>query len=227
MEKSSVVTGTIRSKTGAVAMSVARAEAHDRMRKAWAYPFSTTALLQQEALVTGHIDKMINQLRLLASQNPKGVDQSHCLGQAVVDLSSWFKYLTFDILGELTFAEPFGCLDQGADTKWSTSVSQLGRAVMMEQPTRRLVGEGRLQKALLRLLVPKDAMKWRLTHFENSTRKTLHRIADEDRSHKDFLFYILKNSDAKRALTVDEIVVNSSLMMYVSLCVLLLTPSRY
>lgn len=31
-------------------------------------------------------------------------------------------YLAFDVMGDLCFAEPFGCLEQASATEWSTSV---------------------------------------------------------------------------------------------------------
>lgn len=51
----------------------------------------------------------------------------------------------------------------------------------------------------------------RYLHFKNS-KKTLARIADSQREHEDFIYYVLKNAE-KNSLSEDEILANASLMM--------------
>lgn len=32
----------------------------------------------------------------------------------IVDVTDWFAYTTFDVIGELALGEPFGCLHNGS-----------------------------------------------------------------------------------------------------------------
>lgn len=182
-------------------MTAAPAIDHARVRKAWAYPFSGTALLDQERLMAKHIDGFVEAMRRFATN------------QEAFDIPTWFGLTTFDIIGELAFAEPFGCLTGVAGSDWADAVSKIGQTIAYEQATRRLVGADTwLQKKLMDLLLPRRTSESRYTHFVNSRKKTLARIADSEREHEDFLSHVLKNA-AKNSLSEDEILANASLMM--------------
>lgn len=202
MEKSPLVAGGLPVNIPARALTVAPWHDHVRQRRAFAYPFSNTALLGQEPLIQQHIDTFISSLDTFAVQgNP-------------VNLAAWLTYATFDIIGTLCFAEPFGCLENGAATEWSTSIAQIGNAGIYEQAMRRVAGVNTpLQKLLARFLTPKKYQEWRKVHFANSREKTLRRLADEDRDHKDFLYYVLKNNEAKSTLSELEIIMNTALFV--------------
>lgn len=122
-------------------------------------------------------------------------------------------YLAFDIMGDLCFAEPFGCLDQAANTEWSTSVINVFVAATWTQGVRRLAGTGTWLEALLtRLLVPAKAAEWRNVHLANSRERTLRRLADPGRDHADFLYHLL-HSESKSALSPGEVVLNVALFI--------------
>lgn len=182
-------------------MASASAADHARMRKAWAYPFSGTALLDQERLMTKHIDGFVEIMRRFARN------------QEACDLPSWFGLTTFDIIGELAFAEPFGCLTGSTGSEWVDTVSKIGRTIAYQQATRRLVGADTwMQKKLIQWFLPKTTSESRYLHFKNSKKKTLARMADSNREHEDFLYHVLKNAE-KNLLSEDEILANASLMM--------------
>jgi cytochrome P450 len=123
-------------------------------------------------------------------------------------------YLAFDIMGELCFGEPFGCLDNASSTEWSTSVINVFVSATCTQAIRRLTGVGNhLESLAIRLLVPTKAAAWRTTHLNNSRDKTLCRLADPLRDHTDFIYQILKRDEAKGALTETEIVLNMGLFI--------------
>lgn len=116
-------------------------------------------------------------------------------------------------MGDLCFAEPFGCLDQKSATEWSTSVINVFIAATWTQGIRRIAGVGTWLEAMLtKLFVPAKAAEWRGIHLENSRQKTLRRLADEDRDHKDFMYHILSN-ESKKALSKTEVVLNMALFI--------------
>lgn len=123
-------------------------------------------------------------------------------------------YLAFDIMGDICFAEPFGCLDQASSTKWSTSVINVFVAATWTQGIRRISGVGTMLESLLTwLFVPASAADWRKTHLDNSREKTLRRLADPDRDHKDFLYHIITNNESRKTLSKTEIILNVALFI--------------
>lgn len=116
-------------------------------------------------------------------------------------------------MGDLCFAEPFGCLDQASATEWSTSVINVFIAATWTQSIRRLSGVGTwLEYLLTKLLIPAKAADWRRIHLDNSREKTSRRLANRDRDHADFMYHIL-NSQSKNSLSQMEIILNMALFI--------------
>lgn len=123
-------------------------------------------------------------------------------------------YLAFDIMGDLCFSEPFGCLDQANSTEWSTSVINVFIAATWIQGIRRISGVGTwLESLMMWIFVPSKAVEWRTMHLSNSREKTIKRLEDGVRDHPDFISQILKTSDEKKELSQTEIVLNMALFI--------------
>ncbi len=54
---------------------------------------------EQEPLISNYIDLLITKLGILA------------LAGNEIDMSAWFNFLTFDVIGDLVFGESFECLE--------------------------------------------------------------------------------------------------------------------
>ncbi|KAL5923631.1 hypothetical protein ACKVV7_001725 [Pyricularia oryzae] len=67
---------------------------HRMLRKAMGPGFSDAALRAQEHIVASHVDQFIQKLR-----GRRGV----------VDLEVWYRFIVFDVIGDLAFGESFGC----------------------------------------------------------------------------------------------------------------------
>lgn len=117
-------------------------------------------------------------------------------------------------MGDLCFAEPFGCLDQASATEWSTSVINVFIAATWTQGIRRLCGVGTWAEYIMtKLLVPAKAADWRKIHLKNSREKTIRRLANgDDRDHADFIYQIL-NNESKKSLSQTEIILNMALFI--------------
>ena len=116
-------------------------------------------------------------------------------------------------MGDLCFAEPFGCLDQASATEWSTSVINVFIAATWTQSIRRLSGVGTwLEYLLTKLLIPAKVADWRKTHLDNSREKTLRRLASKDQDHADLMYQIL-NNESKNSLSKMEIILNMALFI--------------
>jgi len=74
---------------------------HNRMKRSLAGGFSNKALLEQEEIVQGCMDKFIDKIEQAAT-GPEGLN-----------MTDWYEMLAFDVLGEMAFGESFHCMDDG------------------------------------------------------------------------------------------------------------------
>lgn len=72
---------------------------HSRHRRILSPSLSNKALRGQEPIIIKHADMFVQRMRERTS--------------TAVDLTEWLKFLSFDIIGDLTFGESFGCLKKG------------------------------------------------------------------------------------------------------------------
>lgn len=85
---------------GAVAAMIMANDAdHSRYRRLLSHAFSVKALKEQEPLVASYVDLLVQRLKERAAE-PQ-------------DMFAWYNWTTSDIIGDLTFGEPFfGLRDQ-------------------------------------------------------------------------------------------------------------------
>ncbi|KAE8333944.1 cytochrome P450 [Aspergillus sergii] len=85
-------------------------ETHSRHRRLLSHAFSERSLREQEGIVVYYVDLFIQRLRERTSLNK--------IHKAEEDLKSWFNFTTFDIIGDLMFAETFDCLKDSQLHPW-------------------------------------------------------------------------------------------------------------
>lgn len=83
----------------------ANREDHARIRRAISHGFSAQAMLDQQPIIRKYVDLLIQRLR----------DHATRRSDEAVEMTTWFNWATFDIIGDLSFGEPFGCLEK---TEW-------------------------------------------------------------------------------------------------------------
>ncbi|KAK4643845.1 hypothetical protein QC761_404580 [Podospora bellae-mahoneyi] len=91
----------------------ANREDHSRFRKILSHGFSAKAMQDQQPLITQYIDLLMDRLHELT----KGGRE-----EAVTDMGAWFNFTTFDIIGDLSFGAPFGCLESSSYHPWVTAI---------------------------------------------------------------------------------------------------------
>ncbi|KAK8132151.1 hypothetical protein PG999_000324 [Apiospora kogelbergensis] len=74
-------------------------DVHRRQRRVLGHAFSTAALTSQECYIMENANKLFGTLKQFAEENK------------AVDAPLWYNNFTFDVIGDLAFGEPFGCLD--------------------------------------------------------------------------------------------------------------------
>jgi cytochrome P450 len=141
MPKDTVHAGAVQAVGGVISMQYEPDEAvHARQRRGLAYSFSQKALSDQEPIINGHIKKLTDK-----------VDE-YSRSSRVFNLSDWYNFLTFDVIGDLAFKENYGCLETGQYQHWVTLIFKAIRAGALVQSTRRFAKAGTfMQKSLVRL----------------------------------------------------------------------------
>jgi len=69
------------------------------VRRQLAHAFSAKALKEQTGIFLHYVDMWIQQLAKLGEQD--------------VNIVQWYNWLTFDIIRDLAFGEPFGAVEEG------------------------------------------------------------------------------------------------------------------
>lgn len=82
------------------------------MRKLLSHAFSESALREQEPILTGYFDLLVSRLKA-QSQNPD-TDK--------VDMTSWYNFTTFDIIGLVSHRVPCMSLDASSRSILTTAV---------------------------------------------------------------------------------------------------------
>lgn len=82
-------------------------ENHGMIRRQLSHGFSDKILREQESIIKGYVDLFIQRLRERCVPSADGSTTTK------FDMRHWFNFATFDIIGDLAFGEPFGCLEKG------------------------------------------------------------------------------------------------------------------
>lgn len=135
-------------------------ENHALLRRQMSPGFSDRSLREQEKIVKGYVDLLIERLRERCvpahgndEDGAKAEDCRPLVGPTSsgtpVDMRLWFNYATFDIIGDLAFGESFGCLEHGRAADRVSSIEKGLQAQGLNYALK-LLGLERLVKWLVR-----------------------------------------------------------------------------
>ncbi|RDW89918.1 cytochrome P450 [Aspergillus mulundensis] len=187
---------------------------HPRVRKALSYAFSERALREQEGIVKGYVDLLVQRLRRLAGSSCSSADKDQ--GLARVDLVEWYNFTTFDIIGDLAIGQSFNCLLGSKYHEWVhgfMSTIKLGAYVRaMAVCTHDAFPQ------LLRLLAPRRLTEARRRHLEFVGRSTEERLAKGLEYEKpDFISCLLKGNGRVKGehapLSAGEVEANTNFLL--------------
>ncbi|KAK3903621.1 hypothetical protein C8A05DRAFT_14442 [Staphylotrichum tortipilum] len=89
---------------------------HARFRRILSHGFSAKSMQDQQPLITYYVDLLMQRL---AERTRDDAGNSR---DAVVNLGAWFNFTTFDVIGDLAFGEPFGCLEDSRYHPWVKTI---------------------------------------------------------------------------------------------------------
>lgn len=170
-------------------------EGHRRQRRILAHAFSQNAMYEQEPIIMKFVDLFISRIGEFAEKD------------TAIDIVKWFNFATFDIIGELTFGEPFGSLQESEMHPW---VALIFGAIQSGE-VMRFIFQYPLARWIVMSLIGKRLSEMRADHQALTIEKAERRmeLGAEGTGAKDFMWYILKHNDEK-GMTHNEILGNSS-----------------
>ncbi|OCK79294.1 cytochrome P450 [Lepidopterella palustris CBS 459.81] len=162
---------------------------HRRLRKLQSHAFSEKALVEQEPFLIKYLNTFIKGLR----------DQVNGPAKGVVPISMWYNFTTFDLIGDLAFAHPFGCTESGKLHPWIAITFEYIKMMEFMRLTRIFPT---IEK-LLALFIPQSLKDVRKNHAKWSADRAEARVAMKT-DRKDFMSYLLRETGDK-GMSKDEI----------------------
>jgi cytochrome P450 len=136
-------------------------ETHAYMRRIFAHAFSERALREQENIFAKHIDTLVAKLHQEAKKP-----------NAAVDMVRWLNFTTFDIMGDLTFGESLGMLNNSDYIPWVSTLFAAMKAATIARALQELPG----MRSILPFLIPKSLVAKREAHFQFSGQRVTRRL---------------------------------------------------
>ncbi|KAL4811690.1 cytochrome P450 monooxygenase [Aspergillus spinulosporus] len=141
-------------------ITTADRQTHRLYRRLLSKGFSMSNLRDNEPVLQEKLSLLITRLHDYATKG------------AVVEMTSWYNYFTFDAIGELAFGEPFGCLENSNYHPW---VSMIFEAIKYSGVAQALGYYPLLFKILLRF-VPKSLQQKSKAHRSLTSEKVQRRL---------------------------------------------------
>lgn len=158
----------------------ARRERHGPLRRILAHAFSARAMVEQQPFINEYIDLFLQRLR-----------ENGDNGTKPLNLTKWFEWATFDIIGDLAFGESFGCLRDSKSHPWVNILFSSMKSIPLMQVMRELP----FSSALLPLFLfcfGGEVMRNRQTSIDFS-RETLKKRIGLGMIRPDFVHAMLNN----------------------------------
>ncbi|KAL3458183.1 cytochrome P450 [Aspergillus heterothallicus] len=166
---------------------------HRRYRRLLAFAFSDKGLRAQQGMIQQYVDQLIVRLHENCSKGP-------------VDMTVWFNWATFDIIGDLAFGESFGCLDNGKTHPWIASIQGNVKAIPILNALRRYRVNG-----ILGMLAPPKLVEMRQKNAQFTADKVDCRLQHAGTTRGDLWDSVLADKhDDEPPMTRAEMVSNAS-----------------
>ncbi|OQE46305.1 hypothetical protein PENCOP_c001G00493 [Penicillium coprophilum] len=170
-------------------------EQHGRLRRQMAHGFSEKAMREQEPMIRTYVDMLLDRLH------------EFCESRKPVTLSDWYNYTTFDIIGDLAFGEPFGCLQGSNLDGWIKGIFDAGRLGIILQA----LSFYPLVKRTLLSMVPASMKEAHEKHKKLTEEKMMRRMEKEE-GRPDLIEGLLRKR-GELNLSIDELIANAEILI--------------
>ncbi|KAI1673235.1 Cytochrome P450 [Pyrenophora tritici-repentis] len=158
-------------------------EHHTVLRRQLAPGFNDRGMRSQEPLLTRYVELLMERLK------------EHCMEETnervkpkPLDMTAWYNWATFDVIGELTFGDSFHCLESASYNSWIAAIIGTTAASPFILAMKHLG----LEKLMIFLM--KHVMRPRREHHARTRKKLLKRIAMND-ERTDLIYGLLSKKD--------------------------------
>ncbi|KAF6804801.1 cytochrome p450 [Colletotrichum sojae] len=166
----------------------ANREDHARIRRVLAHGFSAQSMIAQQPLIQTQVDLLIQRLH----EKCEGGDRA-------LNMVSWYNWTTFDVIGDLAFGEPFGCLESAEYHPWVSVIFDSIHASVYRNQFQRYA----ITRPFAKWLMPKGLKESQAFHNRLSQEKVQRRMALGE-SRPDFVQSMMMK-EGPLAMTKDEI----------------------
>jgi cytochrome P450 len=210
---------------------------HRRMRRQLNHVFSDVALKDQDGIINLYIGKLLDHLKRMANDDLKRMANDDLKRMAnddlkrmanddlkrmanddeATDIATWLPYTTFDIIGDLKFAESFHNLD---NTEFHPYVSRFFRGIRGFAYSRMLMAMPYLTPFFLLFVGWREiwtaitVLKATLSLGEAKTMTRMATRAEPNDGLRDFMTYMMRAlRDGQPGISEQDIMMNSGLLI--------------
>ncbi|EHK22060.1 uncharacterized protein TRIVIDRAFT_222494 [Trichoderma virens Gv29-8] len=174
---------------------------HARYRRSLANGFSYQAMLDQEPIIQEYIDQLM-----------ESIEKHSANGTQQIDMVRWFNYTTFDIIGDLSFGEPFGCLQSSTYDPWVQLIFSTVKSLVHIAALKYLrIIPRRILNYLMPYLMPKGLSTKHAENQRLSAMKVKKRL-EANSTRPDFIASMTKSRNGE-SLTFEELTANASILI--------------
>ncbi|KAF6832491.1 cytochrome p450 [Colletotrichum plurivorum] len=186
---------------------------HAALRRQMAHGFSDRALREQQPIIMKYVDLFIQRLKEQATGEAPAtpfLSNAKSPPGGPVNIMLWFNYCTFDVIGDLAFGEPFGCLENCDYHPWVRTIFQMIKVGVAFQTANHY---SFLRRVITAALSTKSMHQRREEHRQMTIQKVLRRIElGKQGPRSDLVEGLLKKKDEWN-MTLDELEGNSSILI--------------
>ncbi|GIZ46272.1 hypothetical protein CKM354_000940400 [Cercospora kikuchii] len=168
---------------------------HTRFRRMLGPAFSDKGMRAQQPLIQKHIELLMVRLRERSS-----------LGS--VDISEWYNWVTFDIIGDLSFGESFNCCLNARTHEWIASIQGNVKAIPIINAIRRCKLDW-----IIPLIAPKKLLAMRKRNADFTESKVDQRLRHKEARGDIWDAVLCEESDRSKkssGMSRQEIISNAS-----------------
>ena len=184
---------------GVHSLLTAPKEDHNRMRRVIDHAFSDKACREQEPIVASYADNLMRRLNEQIAGPTCGE----------VDIVKWYNWMSFDIIGDLSFGQSFRCLETQMYHPWVETIFGNLKGIALMGACNRFT----ILSYILPFLIPKRIKQMVDDHWAATTANVERRLK-LGTERPDFMSPIIEhNDDEKFSLRHEELMSNASLFV--------------
>jgi len=154
-----------------------------RVRGLLSNSFTEDSLRTQHPLIHHHVENLALKLRELA------IVSRNAESGTLVNMTDWVNFFTMDVIGDLAFGEPFGCIERGEYHIWVRTLFTYLKGMSLAAAPRYYPS----LEFLLQRLIPRSIIDGQLRHQQYANERINKRL-DTVTDRPDFMTSFMKNN---------------------------------